>query len=38
LLSGIIGVRGGGYILKGGVVDFQRPLDYMDSAIYAGNY
>ena len=26
----------GGYLAKGGVVDFQRPLDYMDSAKQAG--
>ena len=26
----------GGYLAKGGVVDFQRPLDYIPSAKQAG--
>lgn len=28
--------RPGGYIAKGGVVDFKRPLDYMSDAVQAG--
>ena len=26
----------GGYLAKGGVVNFQRPLDYMHEAVNAG--
>ena len=30
-------VQGGGYIAKGGVYDFKKPLDYYESAVVAGN-
>ena len=26
----------GGYMAKGGVMDFKKPLDYMQEAVYAG--
>ena len=26
----------GGYIAKGGVIDFKKPLDYMNHAVHAG--
>jgi hypothetical protein len=29
-------VDAGGYVLKGGVVDFGKPLDYLDQAVQAG--
>jgi hypothetical protein len=33
---GIVHVNAGGYVLKGGVVDFGKPLDYFDVAVQAG--
>lgn len=30
-------VQAGGYIAKGGVYDFKKPLDYYESAVVAGN-
>lgn len=30
-------VHAGGYVLKGGVMDFGKPLDYFDDAVHAGN-
>ena len=32
----IVDVNAGGYILKGGVIDFGKPLDYFDLAVQAG--
>ncbi len=36
LASGMVFAAPGGYIHKGGVIDFQKPLDYMDHAVHAG--
>ena len=36
LAVGIVHVNAGGYVLKGGVVDFGKPLDYFDQAVQAG--
>jgi len=33
---GVVHVNAGGYVLKGGVVDFGKPLDYFDQAVQAG--
>ena len=33
---GIVDVNAGGYVLKGGVIDFGKPLDYFDQAVQAG--
>ena len=33
---GIVHVNAGGYVLKGGVIDFGKPLDYFDQAVQAG--
>ena len=30
------GAEAGGYVAKGGVYDFKRPLDYLDQAVKAG--
>jgi hypothetical protein len=32
----VVHVHAGGYVLKGGVVDFGKPLDYFDIAVQAG--
>ena len=36
LAVAIVHVNAGGYVLKGGVVDFGKPLDYFDQAVQAG--
>jgi hypothetical protein len=36
LAVAIAHVNAGGYVLKGGVVDFGKPLDYFDQAVQAG--
>jgi hypothetical protein len=32
----LAGVNAGGYVAKGGVYDFKKPLDYYDQAVNAG--
>ena len=32
----VVHVHAGGYVLKGGVIDFGKPLDYFDQAVQAG--
>jgi len=35
-LALLVKVEAGGYIAKGGVIDFKKPLDYLESAVQAG--
>jgi hypothetical protein len=35
-LAVLVSVDAGGYIAKGGVIDFKKPLDYYESAVQAG--
>ena len=35
-LAVLVSVDAGGYIAKGGVIDFKKPLDYYQSAVQAG--
>jgi len=37
-LAGVSEVQAGGYVLKGGVMDFGKPLDYFDDAVHAGYF
>ena len=37
-LAGVSLASPGGYIAKGGVYDFKRPLDYMGDAVQAGKF
>ena len=36
LVLGVASAMPGGYLAKGGVYDFKKPLSYMDDAVHAG--